>query len=1075
MLEDGEIGEEDFTSQPNESTNINDSPDNINHHHKSKSSCSKRKSRNLNSNKRKKSNKPHHSKSDQQSEDEGEEGHQENGLNDEDLNDAYNSNLNTDSNEFLDRNENLFSKNDYDSRLEVNGDPTANPDSIFSLMGDRDDRDIQKPSSTVPKYQSLMSTNVSSTWSTPMSKKDIKLAPPPQLITPQSLISQPPKSLLDLFLTTSSGLTDKLSNDSNTNPNFIDPVIIEKENKPKYNQNSNNNIANKNNQFNRNSNTNFKRKNNEATEEIEAEKLISTESIEKKLEKKRKYIEIQKEKQKVKEAKQQQVREPIVCKFFMEGRCQKGNDCPFSHNVQINKKYEVCKYYLNGFCAKEDKCFYMHSEFPCKFFHRKNFQTGVKINHCLHGDACRFSHAAITNPLLLEAFEKHLAETEDKQSNLANANMASLNKPSLLGSPPQLNNEIPSLMNISIKTPAAGGSTATKILTSSMSPPSSPPQSLLSTSSSVIPLMSTGKTINHFDIKKQPLLATPSQLPNLMSNPINPLMSRSMPNSVQPKPLSLFSSCDQDVDERSVSTASSLLNSNISTVSSIINNNKQISSMNIDVDERHLPSIALAPNAAIASQESVNNSNVKQELIIKIMKSLADETGSVFAKIPKPTLTELLVKLINSNENNKSDGTEVIINLLNSLSSSATSSGSFNSASTPNIPKNIFDFGSNDDDKSINNLSMNESSHNLQIDLKSMNKKKRFENGACSDYDDDDEDDYGLVIEGTLNDMPYKLIEMDVDPSKLWSEPPQPLVNGMNDPDQESDPRIKYYSNIANSSNVANFQLQLQQQHQQQQMQLQQQMTPTSPSSNTMSTVSIQPIIAASCLSGNLLLSSASSPSGQSNSSESTAKQPNKNRIADPRLLRNQNNYNSNNNINNLSPSRSVSPPPHEQLFAKTLQQTDLLSIQNRQLSGSSLLSALPDLQFPKETLLNMHKNLAMNNLMQQQPQQQNEPNTVKLSIEDYKRKLQKPSTNNSYANISNTINVSRQQSSTISSSILTSITSGSSSSSTSSSSNDTIQQQGNSNAPSLPSIPSYVQPSQAPQSLHELLRSFKS
>lgn len=77
-----------------------------------------------------------------------------------------------------------------------------------------------------------------------------------------------------------------------------------------------------------------------------------------------------------------------LCKYFLDGKCHKGVDCPFSHDALPPKKKELCKFYLQGFCSKGEDCLFMHSEFPCKFFH-----TNVE---CYAGPKCRFSHAPLT-------------------------------------------------------------------------------------------------------------------------------------------------------------------------------------------------------------------------------------------------------------------------------------------------------------------------------------------------------------------------------------------------------------------------------------------------------------------------------------------------------------------------------------------------------------------------------------------------------------------------------------------------------------------------------------------------------
>lgn len=73
-----------------------------------------------------------------------------------------------------------------------------------------------------------------------------------------------------------------------------------------------------------------------------------------------------------------------ICVYYMQGKCHRGDDCPFSHNALPPRKMELCKFYLMDCCAKRDKCLYMHHDFPCKFFH-----TGLKCNQ---GENCKFSH-----------------------------------------------------------------------------------------------------------------------------------------------------------------------------------------------------------------------------------------------------------------------------------------------------------------------------------------------------------------------------------------------------------------------------------------------------------------------------------------------------------------------------------------------------------------------------------------------------------------------------------------------------------------------------------------------------------
>ncbi|XP_017753904.1 PREDICTED: uncharacterized protein LOC108546365 isoform X2 [Eufriesea mexicana] len=94
-----------------------------------------------------------------------------------------------------------------------------------------------------------------------------------------------------------------------------------------------------------------------------------------------------------------------ICVYYMQGKCHRGDDCPFSHNALPPRKMELCKFYLMDCCAKRDKCLYMHHDFPCKFFH-----TGLKCNQ---GENCRFSHQPL-NEQVKGILLKHL-ETAPKE------------------------------------------------------------------------------------------------------------------------------------------------------------------------------------------------------------------------------------------------------------------------------------------------------------------------------------------------------------------------------------------------------------------------------------------------------------------------------------------------------------------------------------------------------------------------------------------------------------------------------------------------------------------------------------
>jgi hypothetical protein len=433
-----------------------------------------------------------------------------------------------------------------------------------------------------------------------------------------------------------------------------------------------------------------------------------------------------------------------------------------------------------------------------------------------------------------------------------------------------------------------------------------------------------------------------------------------------------------------------------------------------DVDLRAPAVVAPVATASVEDTDKSVRESVKAELIQLIAKAVVDpqHTSS------KQGLTELMMKLI-SNDDSESFTTENLVAVLASL----TTAMAPQPQQQPQLVKEEI-------------IANETSSSGLTIDLGRLSsssiKSSRLK--LNSDYSDDEDDiDYDerrfinppllhapivneddLLIQGAIaagEEFPYRLIEIEIRPSSLWSNPPID-PNGDTSDQECSDPRIKYYSNLANCTRVQQF-------HQQQQLinlansgnSPSVDTTAMSPTANTTATTTVTPVV--------------EKPKSRADP-----------RITDPRLI-------SRNSVvttttSQPSPTRSTSPPPPQQSS-----QPDLLSIQSKQLNGTSLLSSLPDVQFPKDisrNIISSSSNSSANN--------SNESSTVKLSIQDYKRKLQRPS-----SNTSNSI----------------------SQPSTSSSSQAPVSITPESIINSLPSIPSYSLNLQAPQSLHELLRNLNS
>ncbi len=81
--------------------------------------------------------------------------------------------------------------------------------------------------------------------------------------------------------------------------------------------------------------------------------------------------------------KHKEIKNKQMCQYWVNGACNKGAECTFSHDTPQIKKNELCKYFLTGNCFKDKNCLYSHEtkNFPCKFFHA--------VGYCMQGNDCR--------------------------------------------------------------------------------------------------------------------------------------------------------------------------------------------------------------------------------------------------------------------------------------------------------------------------------------------------------------------------------------------------------------------------------------------------------------------------------------------------------------------------------------------------------------------------------------------------------------------------------------------------------------------------------------------------------------
>ncbi len=70
------------------------------------------------------------------------------------------------------------------------------------------------------------------------------------------------------------------------------------------------------------------------------------------------------------------------CKFFLEGLCSRGEDCPYRH-VKVSANADICPEYLKGYCSAGQECKLRHVS-RCPQFEK----TGV----CARGQRCPYPH-----------------------------------------------------------------------------------------------------------------------------------------------------------------------------------------------------------------------------------------------------------------------------------------------------------------------------------------------------------------------------------------------------------------------------------------------------------------------------------------------------------------------------------------------------------------------------------------------------------------------------------------------------------------------------------------------------------
>lgn len=96
-----------------------------------------------------------------------------------------------------------------------------------------------------------------------------------------------------------------------------------------------------------------------------------------------------------------------LCSFFARGRCQRGNNCPFSHETEVKASSKTpvrttCIFFARGRCTKGSDCLYLHNPIEPGHNETKPLDTQyAKKTHSFSPTAINTSSAVLDVPSVL--------------------------------------------------------------------------------------------------------------------------------------------------------------------------------------------------------------------------------------------------------------------------------------------------------------------------------------------------------------------------------------------------------------------------------------------------------------------------------------------------------------------------------------------------------------------------------------------------------------------------------------------------------------------------------------------------
>ncbi|XP_013786670.1 probable E3 ubiquitin-protein ligase makorin-1 [Limulus polyphemus] len=107
----------------------------------------------------------------------------------------------------------------------------------------------------------------------------------------------------------------------------------------------------------------------------------------------------------------------ILCRYFANGACREGNNCPFSHDRSSGRPDTICRYYLQGRCVFDSVCRYEHIH-PTRFLFNQSQTTSGQTDRVLGQQPSCLSQGIKHNQLVTTASQSSNSDLSPSSESL---------------------------------------------------------------------------------------------------------------------------------------------------------------------------------------------------------------------------------------------------------------------------------------------------------------------------------------------------------------------------------------------------------------------------------------------------------------------------------------------------------------------------------------------------------------------------------------------------------------------------------------------------------------------------------